>query len=62
MTLTPDEIAAAIRGQSDAELSRRPGARNWAAKESTPAQASPATTTTIWPSANAPSKGGRERP
>ena len=30
---TTDELAAAIRGQSDAILSRRPDATNWAAKE-----------------------------
>ena len=30
---TADELAAAIRGQSDAALSRRPDAKNWAAKE-----------------------------
>jgi DinB superfamily len=30
---TADELAAAIKGQSDAVLSRRPDARNWAAKE-----------------------------
>ena len=30
---TADELAAAIRGQSDAVLSRRPDAKNWAAKE-----------------------------
>jgi len=30
---TADELAAAIRGQSDAILSRRPDATNWAAKE-----------------------------
>src|SRR5204862_526018 len=28
-----DELAAAIAGQSDAELSKRPDAKNWAAKE-----------------------------
>ena len=33
MTRTADELAAAIRGQSDAALSRRPDAKNWAAKE-----------------------------
>jgi uncharacterized damage-inducible protein DinB len=33
MTRTADELAAAIRGQSDAVLSRRPDAKNWAAKE-----------------------------
>jgi len=30
---TPDELAAAIAGRSDTDLSRRPDARNWAAKE-----------------------------
>ena len=30
---TADELAAAIRGQSDAALARRPDAKNWAAKE-----------------------------
>jgi uncharacterized damage-inducible protein DinB len=30
---TADELAAAITGQSDATLSRRPDASNWAAKE-----------------------------
>ena len=30
---TADELAAAIRGQSDATLSRRPDAKNWAPKE-----------------------------
>ena len=30
---TADELVAAIEGQSDAVLSRRPDARNWAAKE-----------------------------
>jgi uncharacterized damage-inducible protein DinB len=30
---TADELAAAIRGQSDATLARRPDAQNWAAKE-----------------------------
>jgi len=30
---TADELAAAIRGQSDAVLARRPDAKNWAAKE-----------------------------
>jgi uncharacterized damage-inducible protein DinB len=30
---TADELAAAIKGQSDAVLSRRPDAQNWAAKE-----------------------------
>ena len=33
MTRTPDDLAAAIRGQSDAVLSRRPDGKNWAAKE-----------------------------
>lgn len=30
---TADELAAAIRGRSDAELSRRPDPKNWSAKE-----------------------------
>jgi len=30
---TPDELAVAMRGQNDAILSRRPDAKNWAAKE-----------------------------
>jgi len=30
---TADELAAAIKGQSEATLSRRPDAKNWAAKE-----------------------------
>ncbi len=30
---TPEELAAAIRGQDDVALSRRPDAKNWAAKE-----------------------------
>ena len=30
---TADQLAAAIKGQSDAALSRRPDAKNWAAKE-----------------------------
>ena len=30
---TADDLAAAIKGRSDAALSRRPDARNWAAKE-----------------------------
>ena len=30
---TPDDLAAAIHGQSDAVLSRRPDGKNWAAKE-----------------------------
>ena len=30
---TADELAAALRGHDDATLSRRPDARNWAAKE-----------------------------
>ena len=30
---TPDDLAAAIKGQSDASLLRRPDATNWAAKE-----------------------------
>jgi hypothetical protein len=33
MARTADDYAAAIRGQSDAVLSRRPDAKNWAAKE-----------------------------
>jgi DinB superfamily len=33
LTRTGDELAAAIKGQSDALLSRRPDAKNWAAKE-----------------------------
>ncbi len=33
LTHTGDELAAAIKGQSDAVLSRRPDAKNWAAKE-----------------------------
>jgi hypothetical protein len=33
MSRTADEIAAAIAGQSDEILSRRPDAKNWAAKE-----------------------------
>ena len=33
MERTPDEIETAIRGHSDAALSRRPDARSWAAKE-----------------------------
>jgi uncharacterized damage-inducible protein DinB len=33
LTRTADELAAAIRGQSDGALSRRPDAKNWAAKE-----------------------------
>ena len=33
MAATADELAAAIAGKSDAELSRRPDAKNWAAKE-----------------------------
>ena len=33
LTRTAEELTAAIRGQSDATLSRRPDARNWAAKE-----------------------------
>jgi uncharacterized damage-inducible protein DinB len=33
MTRTADELAAAIRGQSDAALARRPDGKNWAAKE-----------------------------
>ncbi len=30
---TPDDLAAAIHGHSDADLSRRPDAKNWSAKE-----------------------------
>ena len=33
LTRTADDLAAAIRGQSDDVLSRRPDAKNWAAKE-----------------------------
>jgi DinB superfamily len=33
LTRTGDDLAAAIKGQSDALLSRRPDAKNWAAKE-----------------------------
>jgi uncharacterized damage-inducible protein DinB len=33
MKRTPDDLAAAIRGQSDDKLSRRPDGKNWAAKE-----------------------------
>jgi hypothetical protein len=33
LTRTADELAAAIKGHTDAVLSRRPDARNWAAKE-----------------------------
>ncbi len=33
MARTADDYATAIRGQSDAVLSRRPDAKNWAAKE-----------------------------
>lgn len=33
LTRTADELAAAVKGQSDAVLSRRPDAKNWAAKE-----------------------------
>jgi hypothetical protein len=33
MSRTADELAAAIRGRSDGELSRRPDPKNWAAKE-----------------------------
>jgi hypothetical protein len=33
LTRTADELAAAIKGQTDAALSRRPDVRNWAAKE-----------------------------
>ena len=33
LTRTADELAAAIKGRSDGVLSRRPDAKNWAAKE-----------------------------
>jgi len=33
MARTPEDLAVAIQGRSDAELSRRPDAKNWAAKE-----------------------------
>ena len=33
MTRTADDLATAIRGQSEAALVRRPDAKNWAAKE-----------------------------
>ena len=33
LTRTADELAATIKGQADAVLSRRPDAKNWAAKE-----------------------------
>jgi uncharacterized damage-inducible protein DinB len=33
LTRTADELVAAIKGQSDGVLSRRPDAKNWAAKE-----------------------------
>ena len=33
LTRTADEFSAAIKGQSDAALARRPDAKNWAAKE-----------------------------
>lgn len=33
MERTPDEVEALIREHSDAQLSRRPGPKNWAAKE-----------------------------
>jgi DinB superfamily len=33
LTRSADELAAAIKGQSDVVLSRRPDAKNWAAKE-----------------------------
>jgi uncharacterized damage-inducible protein DinB len=33
MARTADDLAAAIRGQNDAALSKRPDAKNWAAKE-----------------------------
>jgi uncharacterized damage-inducible protein DinB len=33
LTHTADDLAAAVRGQSEDALSRRPDAKNWAAKE-----------------------------
>jgi uncharacterized damage-inducible protein DinB len=33
LTRTADQLAAAVKGQSDAALSRRPDAKNWAPKE-----------------------------
>ena len=33
LTRTADELAAAVRGQSETALARRPDAKNWAAKE-----------------------------
>ena len=33
LTRTADELAAAVKGQGDAVLSRRPDAKNWAPKE-----------------------------
>ena len=33
MRRTPDDLADAIRGRSDAELSRRPDEKNWSAEE-----------------------------
>jgi uncharacterized damage-inducible protein DinB len=33
LTRTADELAAVIKGQSEAVLARRPDAKNWAAKE-----------------------------
>jgi hypothetical protein len=33
LTRTADELSAAIKGQADAFLSRRPDTKNWAAKE-----------------------------
>ena len=33
LTRTADELAAAVKGQNEAALSRRPDAKNWAAKE-----------------------------
>ena len=33
LTRTADELAAVIKGQSDAALARRPDAKSWAAKE-----------------------------
>jgi hypothetical protein len=37
MRRTPDELADAIRGRSDAELSRRPDEKNWSAVPAAPA-------------------------
>jgi hypothetical protein len=33
LTRTADELAAAVKGQNETALSRRPDAKNWAAKE-----------------------------